>query len=56
MFEAMLASAARICEARFVILYLHDGARFRAVAATHDAPPAYVEARKRDPELRPPPN
>ena len=55
-FEAMLASAARICEARFVILYLHDGARFRAVAATHDAPPAYVEARKRDPELRPPPD
>ena len=55
-FEAMLASAARVCEARFVILYLHDGARFRAVAATHDAPPAYVEARKRDPELRPPPD
>ena len=55
-FEAMLASAARICEARFVILYLHDGARFRAVAATRDAPPAYVEARKRDPELRPPPD
>ena len=41
-FESMLANAARICEARFAILYLHDGSAFRAVAATHDAPPAYV--------------
>ena len=55
-FEAMLANAARICEARFAILYLHDGNFFRAVAATHDAPPAYVEARKRDPAVRPPPD
>ena len=55
-FEAMLANAARICEARFAILYLHDGNAFRAVAATHDAPPAYVESRKRDPVIRPPPD
>src|SRR5262245_33894899 len=55
-FEAMLANAARICEARFAILYLRDGDAFRAVAATRDAPPAYVEARKRDPQLRPPPD
>ena len=55
-FEAMLANAARICEARFAILYLHDGNAFRAVAATHDAPPAYVESRKRDPAIRPPPD
>jgi GAF domain-containing protein len=55
-FEAMLANAARICEARFAILYLRDGDAFRAVAATRDAPPAYVEARKRDPHLRPPPD
>ena len=55
-FEAMLANAARICEARFAILYLHDGNAFRAVAATRDAPPAYVDARKRDPALRPAPD
>ena len=55
-FEAMLANAARICEARFAILYLHDGNAFRAVAATHDAPPAYVESRKRHPVIRPPPD
>ena len=55
-FKAMLANAARICEARFAILYLHDGNAFRAVAATHDAPPAYVESRKRDPAIRPPPD
>jgi two-component system, NtrC family, sensor kinase len=55
-FEALLTNAARICEARFAILYLRDGDTFRAVAATRDAPPAYVEARKRDPQLRPPPD
>ena len=55
-FEAMLANAARICEARFAILYLYDGNAFRAVAATHDAPPAYVESRKRDPAIRPAPD
>ena len=55
-FEAMLANAARICEARFAILYLHDGNAFRAVAATHDAPPAYVESRKRELAIRPAPD
>ena len=55
-FESMLANAARICEARFAILYLHDGNAFRAVAATHDAPPAYVESRKRDRAIRPAPD
>jgi two-component system, NtrC family, sensor kinase len=55
-FEVMLANAARICEARFAILYLREGDGFRAVAATHDAPPAYVEARKRDRAIRPAPD
>jgi hypothetical protein len=32
------------------------GNAFRAVAATHDAPPAYVESRKRDPAIRPAPD
>jgi two-component system, NtrC family, sensor kinase len=46
-FQAMLANAARICQARFGTLYLRDGDAFRAVA-THNAPAAYVEARKRN--------
>jgi len=45
-FNTMLASATRICEAKIGVLYLRDGDGLRAVAATHDAPPAYVEARK----------
>jgi GAF domain-containing protein/anti-sigma regulatory factor (Ser/Thr protein kinase) len=53
-FHAMLANAARICDARFATLYLRDADAFRAVAATDDAPPAYVEARKREPRLQPP--
>ena len=44
-FNVMLANATRICEAKIGVLYLHDGDGFRVVAATHDAPPAYVEAR-----------
>ena len=45
-FNAMLANATRTCGARFGTLYLRDGDAFRAAAATHDVPPAYVEARK----------
>jgi class 3 adenylate cyclase/putative methionine-R-sulfoxide reductase with GAF domain len=45
-FDAILANATRICEAKFGVLYLRDGDGLRAVAVTHDAPPAYVEARK----------
>ena len=55
-FDTMLTNVARICEAKFAILYLSDADAFRAVAATRDAPSAYVEARKRDPLLRPPPD
>jgi GAF domain-containing protein/CheY-like chemotaxis protein len=43
-FEAMLASATRICEAKFGTLYLREGDGFRA-AAMHNAPPAFAEAR-----------
>jgi len=53
-FDAMLANATRICEAKFGTLYLRDDDGFRAVAATRDAPPAYVEARKRELRLQPP--
>ena len=53
-FEAMLSNATRICDAKFGTLYLRDANAFRAVAI-HNAPPAYVEARKRD-LVRPPPD
>src|SRR6516164_7645039 len=54
-FQAMLANATRICEAVFGNLYLCEADAFRMVAAHHDSP-AYVEARMRDPLLRPPPD
>jgi GAF domain-containing protein len=54
-FHAMLANAVRICEAKFGNLYLCEGDAFRIVAM-HGAPPAYAEARKRDPLFRPPPD
>lgn len=47
-FDAMLGNATRICDAKFATLYLRDGDTWRAVAATRDAPPRYVEARKRN--------
>src|SRR5262245_2203650 len=45
-FEAMLANATRLCEAKFGILYLHEGGAFRMVA-THNMPAAYAEACRR---------
>jgi GAF domain-containing protein len=53
-FEDMLSNAVRICEAKFGTLYLYEGDAFRTVA-THNAPPAYVEARTRE-LIRPPPD
>ena len=44
-FDAILANATRICEAKIGVLYLRDGDGL-SFAATHGAPPAYVEARK----------
>ena len=54
-FQAMLANATRICEAKFGTLWLREGDAFRAVAL-HNAPPAYAEARRRELRLRPPPD
>ena len=54
-FQAMLANATRICEAKFGTLWLCEGFAFRAVAL-HNAPPAYAEARRRELHLRPPPD
>src|SRR5262249_39218656 len=45
-FQAMLANAVRICEAKIGTLYLREGDGFRTVAI-QNAPPAYVEARTR---------
>jgi GAF domain-containing protein len=54
-FRATLANAVRICEATFGTLYLREADAFRMVA-THNAPPAFVEARQCDPLIRPPPD
>ena len=53
-FQAILANAVRICEAKLGTLYVCEGDGFRTVA-THNAPSAYVEARTRE-LLRPPPD
>jgi len=47
-FEAMLTNAVRLCEAKFGGLYLYDEGRLRFGAA-HDVPPAYAEARGKEP-------
>ena len=47
-FDAMLANAVRLCEAKFGTLYLRAGDAFRA-AALHNAPPAFVEFWQRGP-------
>jgi len=53
-FQAMLANAVRICEAKFGMLLLYDGKEFRTVAL-HDLPPAYADALRAQPvpEARP---
>jgi signal transduction histidine kinase/CheY-like chemotaxis protein len=52
-FQAILANATRLCGAEFGTLYLCDEDAFRA-AAFHNAPAAFIEARK-DKLLRPGP-
>src|SRR6516165_5613991 len=53
-FQAMLANAARICEAKFGSMYLNEGSAFRTVAM-YNAPPALAEMRRRNPVFRPNP-
>ena len=53
-FEAMLANATRLCEAKFGVLYRSEGDALRVVAM-HGAPLAYVEERRRNPIIRPHP-
>jgi GAF domain-containing protein len=45
-FDAMLANAVRLCEAKLGVLFLRDGDAFR-VATMHNAPPEYAEERRR---------
>jgi len=55
-FNGMLANAIRICEARYGVLYLREGDAVRAAATTRNAPPEYVNARKPELILQPPPD
>ena len=52
-FEAMLANATRLCEAKFGALWLCEGDALRAVAL--NAPPAFTEERQRQPLILPTP-
>ena len=53
-FDAMLANAARLCEAKFGALGLREGDAYRIVAI-HNAPQAFADFMQREP-LRPSPN
>jgi GAF domain-containing protein len=44
-FEIMLASATRLCEAKFGGLFLCEGGGLRLVAASQNVPPAFAEIR-----------
>ena len=50
-FDALLANAVRICDAKFGVLFLTEDDAFRYVAL-HGAPPAFAEARRREPVTR----
>jgi len=52
-FETILANATRLCDAKFGLLNLYDGDKFRQ-AALYNVPPAYAEKRG-DESFRPPP-
>src|SRR5262245_31749748 len=54
-FQAILENAARLCEAKYGILWRREDDAFR-LAALHNAPPAYAEKRQREPLVRPGPD
>src|SRR5262249_34144110 len=54
-FKSILENATRICQAKFGMLVLTKGAKFR-MAAMHGAPPAWVEKRTREPVFAPGPS
>ncbi|MGA7432969.1 MAG: GAF domain-containing protein, partial [Xanthobacteraceae bacterium] len=47
-FSVILENATRLCQANFGLLFLSEGGTYRAVAM-HNAPPAFVEIRQREP-------
>jgi two-component system NtrC family sensor kinase len=51
-FATMLEKAVGICDAKFGNIYRWDGEALH-LAATHNAPPAYAEERRRSPHYRP---
>ena len=53
-FEAILANATRLCEAKFGVLFRSEGDALRAVAL-HNAPTAFGAERRRNPVVRPAP-
>src|SRR5271169_3999924 len=53
-FQAVLTSATKLCEASFGILSLAEGEAFRVVAM-HNAPSAFADLRRREPVIRPGP-
>src|SRR5262249_12627456 len=53
-FDAILANATRLCEAKFASLLLVEGDQFRRVSV-HNAPPALIEHWRRTPLVRPHP-
>ena len=54
-FQTILANATRICSANFGVLNLYEDGAF-PVVATHNAPPAYIDLRQRQPMVRPGPS
>jgi GAF domain-containing protein len=53
-FDAILASATRICQAKFGTFYRSEGDALRCVAM-HGAPQAFADERRRNPVIRPAP-
>jgi GAF domain-containing protein len=53
-FHAMLENATQLCAAKFGNLYLCEGDAFRTIAM-HNVPPAFAEARAREPLSHPEP-
>ena len=51
-FDTLLSNATNICDAKFGNLFIYEDGVFRLMAM-HNAPPAYAEARRREP-VRPP--
>jgi GAF domain-containing protein len=54
-FRTLLENATRLCAAKFGNLYLCEGDAFRTIAM-HNVPPAFAEARRRDPLVHPEPS